>query len=233
MAIGTHGFSVTVDRASEDERSAFIHRTYLHLAAAIAVFALLEWILLSLPFTPKLVGMIAGSRYSWLIVLGLFMLVGHVANKWAQSDRGQGMQYLGLGLYVIAEAIIFVPLLYLAAVLTSPTVIVNAAVLTGALFIGLTGTVFITRKDFSFMRAGLTITAFIALGVIVASILFGFTLGLVFSIIMVGLAGGYIVYYTSQIMHHYRTDQHVAASLALFAAVALMFWYLVRIFSRR
>ena len=44
------------------------------------------------------------------------------------------------------------------------------------------------------------------------------------------------LYHTSNVMLHYRTDQHVAAALALLAAVALLFWYVLRImmiFSRR
>ena len=68
-----------------------------------------------------------------------------------------------------------------------------------------------------------------ALGVIVASIGFGLSLGLFFSAIMVAYAAGVILYTTSNIIHHYRPDQHVAAALALFAAVALLFWYLVRV----
>ena len=58
-------------------------------------------------------------------------------------------------------------------------------------------------------------------------------IGLLFSGAMVVLAGGYTLYYTSNVLHHYRTDQHVAASLALFSAVALMFWYILRIFMSR
>ena len=73
------------------------------------------------------------------------------------------------------------------------------------------------------------IAGFVAMGAIVCGLLFGFTLGLFFSLAMVGLAGGYILYYTSQIMFHYRTDQHVAASLSLFASVALLFFYVLRI----
>ena len=233
MAIGTYGFSGTVAHAGADERSLFIKRTYLHLAGAIGLFALLVAALLNASFTPRLMELMVGSRYSWLVVLGLFMFVGHVANRWAMSGGSLSRQYMGLGLYIVAEAIIFVPLLFMASLVAGPATIVNAAVMTGALFVGLTGTVFITRQDFSFMRAGLSIAGFVALGLIVASILFGFTLGLVFSLLMVGFAGGYILYYTSQVMNHYRTDQHVAAALALFAAVALMFWYVVRIFSRR
>jgi hypothetical protein len=43
------------------------------------------------------------------------------------------------------------------------------------------------------------------------------------------LASGYILYDTSNVLHHYRIGQHVAASLALFAAVALMFWYMIQL----
>lgn len=233
MAIGSYGFSVPVVEAAADERAAFIRRTYLHLAGALALFALLEVALLRAPFTPALINAMVGTKYSWLIVLGAFMLVGHVANRWALSGRSQGMQYLGLGLYIVAEAVLFLPLIVFAAAVAGPSAILNAGLLTGTLFVGLTGTVLITRKDFSFMRTVLMVGGFLALGTIVASIVVGFDLGLVFSVIMVGLAGGYIIYYTSQVLHHYRTDQHVAAALALFAAVALMFWYVLRIFTSR
>ncbi|MBN2524996.1 MAG: Bax inhibitor-1/YccA family protein [Deltaproteobacteria bacterium] len=223
--------AVPVSDASAELRSLFIRRTYMHLALAILAFAILEAVFLGplLPvMAPMLEKMMSGG-YSWLVVLGLFMAVGWIANSWAQSDKSPAMQYLGLALYVVAEAVIFMPILFIATMMTDPNVIPTAALLTGALFIGLTGTVFITRKDFSFMRGILMVGGFIGLGVIASSILFGFALGTIFSVVMVALAGGYILYYTSNVLHHYRTDQHVAASLALFAAVALMFWYILRL----
>lgn len=226
-----HGKGVAAADAPALERSLFIRKTYLHLAMAILAFALLESLFLGplLPMMlPLLTKMLSGG-YSWLVVLGLFMAVGWIADRWAQSDKSPAMQYLGLSLYVVAEAIIFLPLLFMATLMTDANVIPTAGLLTGALFIGLTGTVFITKKDFSFMRGALMIGGFIALGVIVCSILFGFELGTIFSVIMVALAGGYILYYTSNVLHHYGTNQHVAASLALFAAVALMFWYILRL----
>jgi FtsH-binding integral membrane protein len=72
----------------------------------------------------------------------------------------------------------------------------------------------------------------LALVAIAAGIVFGFTLGLGFAIMMVGLSAGYVVYYTSNVLHHYRSDQHVAAALSLFSAIALMFWYILSIFMR-
>ncbi len=214
--------------AQESERAAFIRRTYLHVAGAILAFVALEALLLQLPLA-GVISSVLGTRFGWLLVLGAFMAVSWIAQKWANSDTSPAMQYLGLGLYVVAEAIIFLPLLYVAAYYTSEHVIVSSGLITMFLFAGLTASVFISKKDLSWMGRILTIGGFVAMGIIVASMLFGFTLGLLFSAIMVIFAGGAIMYETSNVMHHYRTNQHVAASLALFASVALMFWYILRL----
>ena len=222
-----------VATAGVDERVAFIRRTYGHLGAAIGLFVLLSWMLQKTGFALEMTIWVGRGQYNWLLVLGLFMAVGWIADKWARSGASQGMQYLGLVLYVVAEAILFVPLLFIAAHYSDPSVIPNAALLTLTLFAGLTGTAFITKKDFSFLRGVLQLCGFAALGVIVGSILFGFTLGLLFSVLMVGLAAGYVLYYTSQVMAHYPPTAHVAAALALFSAIALMFWYVLLIFMDR
>ncbi|MDQ4062346.1 MAG: Bax inhibitor-1 family protein, partial [Actinomycetota bacterium] len=140
------------------------------------------------------------------------------------------VQYAGLALYVVAEAILFVPLLFVAVfMINDPTLLPTAAIITGLLFAGLTTVAFTTKADFSFLRGILVIGGFIALGLIIASILFGFTLGLIFSVVMVGFASIAILYYTSNIIHYYRTDQYVAASVTLFASVALLFYYVLQI----
>jgi FtsH-binding integral membrane protein len=169
--------------------------------------------------------------FSWFIVLALFMGVSFLANWWAHSSTSKTMQYLGLGLYVVAEAIIFVPLLFIAANFSGGDTIVKAGIVSLGLFAGLTATVFITRKDFSFLGPILTIGGFIALGFIAASLLFGFSLGSLFAFIMVGFAATAILYSTSNVLHQYHPSQHVAASLSLFASVALLFWYILTIFN--
>lgn len=220
---------VTVAEAASADRAQFIRRTYLHLAGAILAFVCLEAMLLQMPGIEGLVQKMTGGM-GWLVVLGAFMLVSWLADKWARSDASPAMQYLGLGLYVVAETVIFAPLLYIAMYQSGdPALLPMAAIITGLLFVGLTATVFVTRKDFSFMKGILMVGGFIALGVIICSIVFGFSLGLVFSSVMVLFAGGSILYTTSNIMLHYRTDQHVAASLALFAGVMLLLWYVIRI----
>ena len=211
-------------------RAAFIRRTYGHLAAAILAFVALEMMLFQTALPEMMMGLLATSSYSWLLILGLFMGVSYLAENWAQSQTSQGMQYAGLGLYVVAQAIIFVPLLYMAAMISGSEVIMSAALITLLLFTGLTFTVLTTRKDFSFLGGFLKIAFFVALGVIVASILFGFNLGVLFASVMVIVAAAAILYNTSNVLHRYHTTQHVAASLSLFASVALLFWYVLRIF---
>ena len=215
--------------APVSERATFITRTYLHLLGAIAAFVGIEAWLIQSNVAEPLIGMMMGSQYSWLIVLGLFVGVSWIADMWAQSATSKAMQYMGLALYVVAEAVVFLPLLYIAANFY-PQAIPMAAGSTAALVVLLTAVVFITRKDFSFLRPIVLFGGLAAMGAIVVGILFGFTLGPIFTYAMIAFACIAVLYDTSNILHHYRTDQYVGASLALFASVALLFWYILRLF---
>jgi FtsH-binding integral membrane protein len=229
----SYGYDYAVAaRAAGSDRALFIRRTYAHLAGAILAFMGIEALLLNVmsDATQAQVLRLMVGGYGWLLVMLAFMGASWLAQTWAQSETSTGMQYVGLGLYVVVEAIIFLPLLIIATHMVDKTVIPTAGILTLAVFGGLTLSVFVTKKDYSFLRPILCVGSLIALGVIVASLLIGgFTLGLIFSFAMVALMSGYILYYTSQVMLHYRTDQHVAAALALFAAVATLFWWILRI----
>ncbi len=227
----SYGYDVSIAaQAAGSDRAAFIRRTYAHLAGAILAFICIEAFLLNVLSKDQQVQILRMmGGYGWLVVMFAFMGASWLAQSWAQSGSSPGVQYLGLGLYVVAEAVIFLPLLIIASNFAGPSVIPTAGVLTLAVFGGLTLSVFVTKKDYSALRPVLTVGSLIALGVIVAGILFGFNLGLFFSFAMVALMSGYILYYTSQVLLNYRTDQHVAAALALFAAVATLFWYILRI----
>jgi FtsH-binding integral membrane protein len=214
--------------AVPDERAGFIRRTYAHLALAVLGFLALEYALLSLPGVREFAALMT-QGWNWLLVLGAFFVVSLVADRMARSEVSRGVQYAGLALYVIIQAVIFLPLMVVATFYSDPTVLPSAALITGLLFLGLTVVAFTTRADFSFLRGVLVIGGLVALGLIVASILFGFTLGVIFSVVMVGFAAAAILYYTSQVLRYYRTDQHVAASVTLFASVALLFYYVLHI----
>lgn len=221
--------------AQESERTAFIRRTYLHLAGAVALFVALEVFYFTLLPAETLNGvmrLMLGNRFSWLIVMGAFVGVSWLADSWARSSVSQGMQYAGLFLYVLAQSVIFIPLLYIAQSMDpGGQLIGSAGLLTAIVFGGLTAMVFITRADLSWMGKFLFWAGIVAVGAIVVMILMNTSaFSLVFTVAMIGLASGYILYDTSNVLHHYRTDQHVAAALALFASVALLFWYILKLF---
>ena len=219
---------LTAAQAQPGERAAFIRRTYGHLAGAVLAFIALEAYMINSPIAGMLLGVMS-MRFGWLMILGGFMILGRLASGLASSTASQSVQYAGLTLYVILESVIFAPILYLAAYYSSPEVIPTAGILTLGIFAGLTMVVFTTKKDFSFLGGILKVGFMVALGLIVCAVLFGFNLGLLFSFVMVLLAGGAILYDTSKILHQYAPGQHVAASLQLFASIALLFWYILQI----
>jgi len=173
--------------------------------------------------------------WTWLLMLGGFMLVTNYAEKMAISSHDRNKQYLALLLYVVAEAFIFIPLIFIAMVMAEDggmEILNQAAILTLSLFSGLSAVVLLTKKDFSFLKSMLAIGFFIAMGLIIAGTLFGFNLGLWFSVGMILLASGSILYQTSNMVHRYSEDQYVAASLGLFASLMLLFWYILSILNR-
>lgn len=215
--------------AAPDSRAKFIRRTYLHLAIALLAFVGFETLLLQSEFATGLAITVLNLPFGWIGVLGGMMVVGWMASRMAHATS-KPVQYAGLALYTFGEACIFLPLVMMAiAVAGDATLLVQAGLMTGLLFAGLTATVLITRKDFSFLKTALTVGGFVAIGLIICSIIFGFTLGLVFSGVMVLFAAGAILYTTSNILHHYQEDQYVGAALELFASVALLLWYVLRI----
>jgi FtsH-binding integral membrane protein len=226
-----YGYDGFAADAALDERRAFIQRTYAHVFGAILAFVGLEALVLGLMSEAMKAKVAVFMFSSWFLVLGAFILVSWLAGKWASSEVSVGTQYVGLGLFVIAEVVIFMPLLIIASSPQfhgSPDVIPTAAFLTLLIFGGLTAVVLLTKKDFSFLGNVLWVLSLAALGLIFVSMFWGFSLGTWFVVGMIVLMSGYILYDTSNILHHYRTTQHVAAALALFASVATLFWYVLQ-----
>jgi hypothetical protein len=224
-------YSEIVSQATQSDRADFYKRTYLHVAIAILAFMVVESFLLQL-VPGEIISMMFGGKFMWLFIIGLFWLGSFIANKFAFS-LSRSAQYFGLGLYVMLEAIIFLPVLYIAASYTGGDVIMQAGIITLSMFGGLTALVFMSGYDFSFMRTGIIIGGFISLGLIVGGAIFGFNLGLWFSVGMVVLASASILYQTSQIKDIYTTEQYVGAALQIFASVMLLFWYILRILMSR
>ena len=205
-----------VSYATNEAQATFYRKTYSHVAMALLAFIAVEAILLNVVPESLIISMVSG-KWVWLLILGGFWLGSILASKWTQA-QDKNTQYMGLGLYVLLEAVIFMPIIFLAMYFTDGTAILSqAGIITLALFGGLTAVVFLTRVDFSFLRSILVIGGFVALGLIVAG----------------ALAAGGILYETYNIKNVYSTDQYVGAALQLFSSIMLLFWYILRILMSR
>ena len=91
----------------------------------------------------------------------------------------------------------------------------------------------VSGRDFTFLRSFLMWGGLIAIGTIIMGVAVGFHLGAFFSMAMIGLAGASILYDTSKVLRDYPDDRYIAAALQLFASLALMLWYVLRLFMRR
>ncbi len=218
-----------VSSLAVEARSEFIWKCYAHVIGAILAFAAVEAYLISSGIAMNIAPAMVNN---WFMTLGAFMLVGWGASHVAHRLESTAAQYAAFAALVVAQAIIFSPAI-LVAQMTQPGVIESAAGVTLLGSVGLVATAMITRKDFSFLRGIMIWVGMLALVGIVSSLIFGFQLGTWFSVAMIGFAGAAVLYDTSNIMHHYPQDRYVAAAMALFASIAMMFWYVLRLFMSR
>ncbi len=216
-----------VQSLEPERRGQFLIRTYAHLYAAVMLFAGIDYVLFATGAAPRMAE--AMLSVNWGLVLGAYVLVSWMAARFARMDTTRDVQYTAFVVYVMAEAVLFVPLLYIAQ-LVAPGALNGAIYATVAGFTALTAIVAWTGKDFSFLRGFLAWGGMTALVVIVGALLFHFPLGAWFDVAMIAFAGAAILYDTSKVMRFHGEGNYVAASLQLFASVALMFWYVLRLF---
>ena len=223
--------SIPVDPIVETgNRSEFINKTYTHLLGAILLFAGIEYWIFSTPYAEQLAVFMLEKL--WLAVQGGFIVVSWIATHVAHAVESIGAQYAALVGFVVAEAIIFVPMFYIA-LMVGPEIIEYAVAITLGAFVALTAIAMITGANFTFLRSFLVWSSLVALATIVLGAAIGFHLGTYFSMGMIGIAGASILYDTSKIMRDYPDDRYVAAAMQLLASIALMLWYVLRLFLSR
>ena len=211
-------------QAPAAERLLFLRKTYSLVLLGIALFSLVmlgygevsaitnaaNWIHMS-------------SRWTSLILL----IGGGFLVRMLARQRLIGL--LGYLAYAILLGLIIAPFARYAGPETTGT----AALMTTGIFAGLTTYVFVTKQDFSWMRGALSMGLFAMIGIGLASMLFGFSIGSWYSIAGALLFSGYILYDTSNIMRCNRLDEAVPAAIELFTSVIMLFWNLLMIFMSR
>jgi len=222
-------YMAPVAQLSVEDRSAFIWKCYSHVVVAILAFAAIEVYFFQSGIAAAL---FEPMMNNWWMVLGAFILGGWGATHVAHRVKSVQAQYAAFAGFIVLEALIFAPMLFMAYAM-EPSIIESAAGVTVLGSVGLVATAMITRKDFSFLRGMLVWGFMLAMVAIIGSMIFGFHLGTWFSVAMIGFAGAAVLYDTSNIMLHYPEDKYVAASMQLFASIAMMFWYILRLFMNR
>lgn len=221
-----------------DARSTFLVKTYLNLTGAVLAFAALTAVVFAVCGVANIAQfMQENMKLTSLILLALCLVGPTIGNHIVGANPSRPAQYGLLGFYVLLYTAIFLPILTYAMILTGDgSLIWKATGLTGSLFVALSAAVFLTRADFSFLRSLLVFTGFAAMILIVASFVFGFNLGVWFSVGMIFLACGFVLYDTSNLIYRYGAEDHVFAAISLFSSLMTLFYYILRIlmaFNRR
>jgi FtsH-binding integral membrane protein len=219
------------------DRAAFFRRTYGLVAASFGAFAIALYAFFVSGIAHSFMSAIAGvGSWGMLGVMVLFWFGTTAAQSLAFNRASRTSQYAGLGLYVLLQALIFVPLIYYTAIVTKGNpgeILIPACMATGALVIALTAVVFMTNMDFSFLKVAIVIGSICALGIIIVSLFAGWSLGAWFSIAMIVLMATVILYQTNEVKNTMETDQHVAAAFVLFSSFVTLLFYVIRLFAGR
>lgn len=230
--------------APASDRAAFFRRTYGLVAIGFAAFAALLAIFF-VGFDQRTgiafalfsgLGSMISSLGGWSILLVMLAFWGAttVAQSLAFNRASRSSQYAGLGLYVVLEALIFIPLIGYVILSTkgnAGTVLVPAGIVTGGMIAGLTALVFMTNLDFSFLKVAIVLGSFAAIAIVIVAAIAGLSLGAWFSIAMIVLMATVILYQTNEIKNTLETDQHVAAAFILFSSFVTLLFYVIRFFA--
>lgn len=217
-----------ISQQPEQVRTRFMTRVYIRLLFGIAGFILVEYLLFTTGMAEAITGLVASTN--WLLILGGFMVVSWMANSFAYRASSPPVAYGGYALLIVANALLFATPLWVAA--STPALdgtITTAAQISLIAFAVLSFIAIRSAKDFSFLRPFLLWGGLLALGAIVASVLFGFTLGVWFPIAMIAFAGAAILYDTHKIYHRYPPHMETQAAMNLFSSIALLFWYVLQL----
>ncbi len=225
-SVGQRDFAIF---AVENERITFLQRTYVHLALCIvALIAVLAILLRTFPDEKVAATAARLGEVAWLAILVCYIGASWLARISVTHARSPIVQYLVLAVYVAATAVLLWPVLAFASTVDG-SIPLNSCVVTLALFGALTMHSFSSRAVNTVGTTSLMLMIALIAAVGLGSWHGHFGLGLWLSVGVILLSALYVMYETSSIVYQYRTDQHIAAALTLFASTSLILWYVVRL----
>lgn len=201
-------------------RSVFIAKVYNLLFAVIALMVAAGYV----AFKKVELPVSSGLLYTLLLAPLGILLIG------AFTKKIKGLNLVLFAAYGILEGM-FLGVLAKAYVEAGLGIIfAQAAILSLLVFGGLTAFVHVTKKDFSFLGAFLSVLIFVLLGAVIVGF---FVKSTMFHLIV--SAGGtaifalYILFDTSQILHYVHEDESVSAAWMLFIDLIGLFIYILNL----
>ncbi len=238
--------------ALSTERLKYIRKVYLLLSGAVFTAILAGFLCVTVggttPFTveghkglkiqvPAVVAAMLENPMLMYASFGVLFAMTFVAS-W--TSKVKGLNLVMLFLVSALMGLELAPMVFVAQVFgglgdtLSANPVRDAGALTGAVFIGCTAYVSITKKDFSFMRAFLVMGSFV---VFVACLLTFVFQTEIFSLAVASvgalLAVGWILYQTSWIFRKSRMDDAVGDALVFLVQIRNLFMFLLRILMSR
>jgi FtsH-binding integral membrane protein len=166
----------------------------------------------------------------------IFALIALFGSVWfaSRSANNPTLAVPTLGVATFISGLIVAPTLYVIAhgYIPGMTVgtIYSALTLSGSIFVGLTAYTWVSKKDFSYLQASLSIGLFMIIGVMIVNMFVrSSSIDLGVSIIGVVLFSGFILVDTSRILRRAHEVPPTLAALNLYLDFLNLFMFILRI----
>lgn len=207
-----------------EARLAYIRKVYSYFSIAVAS-----------AIAGTLIAMQSGLAFSFVHspIIGVVVFLG---SMWfaSRSATNPSRAVPTLSIATFVSGMFIAPLLYGIAHGyirgTSTATIYDALILTGSIFGGLTLYTFVSRKDFSYLGASLSIGLFMLIGITIVNFFVqSTTLDLGLSVIGVVIFSGFILVDTSRILRRAHEVPPTLAALSLYLDFLNLFLMIIRL----
>jgi FtsH-binding integral membrane protein len=224
-----------------EQRLAFLRKVYTLFSCSMVLWmGSALWVSTNDKMLNMVMGILGNGFTGMLIFMAALFGLLHLTRSTAAP-----LNYIGLGLFSLLEGFVTAPLIKHSLTVTGgeglamtdpSNVVLQAFVLTGMVFGGLTTYALTTKRDFSFLRGALWMGFFLLFGLAILA-MFGIgesmQMGWGISVGWVLLMGGFVLYDTQNIMKRYPSNMAAAAAATLMIDFIIMFQRILMLLSRR
>ena len=224
-----------------EQRLAFLRKVYTLFSCSMVLWmGSALWVSTNDNMLNMVMGILGNGFTGMLIFMAALFGLLHLTRS-----AGAPLNYIGLGLFSLLEGFVTAPLIKYSLTVTGgeglamtdpSNVVLQAFVLTGMVFGGLTTYALTTKRDFSFLRGALWMGFFLLFGLAILG-MFGIgesmQMGWGISVGWVLLMGGFVLYDTQNIMKRYPSNMAAAAAATLMIDFIIMFQRILMLLSRR